>query len=94
MSDHHRLRDYAYQTPAAGKEPAPDKIQLTEAQCRVLECLVAGKTCVVPPGTRRWLLRQGFIASKPVHHRKSLSDVTITELGRKVLAVAERVIRQ
>jgi hypothetical protein len=66
---------------------------LSEAQFNVLSKLDRGEKVVVPRVTRAWLARQGYVTVKRVG-RTHVVEVTITELGRHVIANAVKRINQ
>lgn len=65
-------------------------VVLTESQFNVLMKLSRGeRVTVIPPITRRWLQREGFITVQRVDNTHNL-QIEITDLGREVITHAAR----
>lgn len=64
----------------------PDPARLTEAQYKTLKNLAANRMFVViPPITRRWLLRAGYIQPNAVQPHPKGFRFQITDNGRAAL---------
>lgn len=69
-------------------------VALTEIQFNVLMKLSRGeRVTVVPPITRRWLQRQGYVTVERIDRSHNLK-IEITELGREIITTAVRKAKQ
>lgn len=64
-----------------------EPIRLSEAQWKTLNNLAAGTVGIrIPPLTRRWLLRAGYMLPNQIKPTPKGLPYVITEAGRKALA--------
>lgn len=68
-------------------------IVLSEAQWVVLSKLCNGERPLVPPITRRWLQRRGYITIRRIGKSPKL-EITVTDLGREVMTQAVKRVDQ
>lgn len=68
-------------------------IALTEIQFNVLLKLSRGeRVTVIPPVTRRWLQREGYITVQRVNNTHHL-QIELTDLGREIITTAVRLAK-
>lgn len=68
-------------------------VVLSEVQFAVLMQLVRGeRVTALPPITRRWLQRRGYVTVQRVNGGHLL-EIQITDLGREVITTAVRKVK-
>lgn len=69
-------------------------VALSESQFNVLMRLSRGeRVTVIPPVTRRWLQRQGYVTVQRLNGGHQL-QIEITDLGREVITTAVKKAKQ